>query len=167
MIRLLGGVMVVACGLGTGLMIGQRQKRRLEQMDLLFAYLDCLRCELGFTSAPLADIAHSLAQRPSFAKFDFAIFCGKFSDNRPFSCVFYEAAEQSSKVWGEEISECLKLLSSQLGTDSLEAQLSALEICKHSIKLVIERETSKILQNVKLIRTLSIMGSAALMIFAW
>jgi hypothetical protein len=109
MIRLLGGVMVVACGLGTGLMIGQRQKSRLEQMDLLFAYLACLRCELGFTSAPLADIAHSLAQRPSFAKFDFALFyrlfikfcsveniCNKFSAHTKYKntvciCIFKAA----------------------------------------------------------------------------
>lgn len=77
------------------------------------------------------------------------------------------AAEQNKACFGNEIYTNLKMLASQLGSESLEAQLSALSVCKHSIGQTIEYERPKVLQNIKLLRSLGTFAGLTLLILFW
>ena len=167
MVRLFGGVLVVAAGVMIGYFAGQWQKDKLEKQELLYNYLDCICCELKYFSSPLDLIAKKLLQRTAFINFDFAAQCARAIDNQPFSRQFEVASEQNISCLGAEICADLKLLASRLGTESLEAQLSALNICMQSIRQTIEYERPKVMQNVKLLRSLGTFAGMGVLILFW
>ena len=167
MIRLLGGVLTVLSGFLIGFLFGQKQKDTLAKQELLYAYLDCMCCELQYYAAPLEQIVKKLVQRSAFESFEFAAVCAQVLKNRPFSEQFEAAAEQHKACFGNEICSDLKLLASQLGSESLEAQLSALSVCKHSITQTVEQERPRVMQNVKLMRSLGTFAGMAVLILFW
>lgn len=167
MIRLTGGVMVVLCSWFLGIVWGNKQKEKLKQLELLYAYLDCIYCELEYTAAPLGQIASKLMKRPSFSNFNFSYDCCNTDEQQPFYQAFEAAAKNSRTQFGNEAYACLKVLACQLGTYSLEAQLSALAICKKGIDQIIEGQRPRVMQNIKLTRSLGVLGGLAVVILFW
>ena len=167
MIRLVGSVLLIGCGWFGGHTVVQRQKDCLRQCELLNIYLENLFAELEYTHAPFEKIAQNLSENVMFRHFGFAKLCAKNTAITPFSFVFAEAVEQSRAVLGNEVCEYLADLSGQLGNYAIETQISAIKLCQHRVKQIIDTIRSKTTQNAKLYHSLGLLGGCAAVILLW
>jgi len=166
-IRLVGSVLLIACGWLAGYSASQKQRERLRQWMLLESYLDNLKAELEYTHAPFEQIAHDLAQNPIYREFPFASFCGENICGQPFFQLFREGVKQNQKIFGNEICACLEVLSGQLGNYPAESQAASIGLCTHQINRICEMLRSKMTQNIKLYQSLGLLGGTAVVILLW
>ena len=167
MIRLIGAVLLIFCGWVIGFGLANNQKKHLRQLELLDHYLECLCSELEYTQSPLHEIAYGLSRHPVFDDFGFAQMCAQAPKGQSFSSAFLKATAENRYLFGEEVFACLESLSDQLGNFPVENQASSIAVCRCRIQQIIRETREKTAQNVKLFRSMGLLGGAAAVIILW
>lgn len=166
-LRLLGGLLVVGCGGLGGLALGRREQNRLDQCRLLCSYLEGFYAQLEYSLAPLEQVAAELAAQPAFSGLVFARLCGSCPPGVPFFRHFDAAARQQQGLFGPEVCRCLVSLGGQLGSAPLQSQLAALRHCRRGIGAILEGRQPKVAQNIRLYRSLGLLGGVAAVLLLW
>ncbi len=158
MLKLFGLLLVVCCGIWTGVFAAMKLRQSKLAIEQICQMLRELAVQMAFRSLPIYALFEQLSQEKVYQQFSFPRAVLEQLDAGDILSDAWEKAIQADVVLPEEAKRILIPLGTQLGASDLEGQLETLDQYRQQMEKTAKEAGKRYMQKQRLYCSLGLLG---------